>query len=171
MKKILLITLLTIISNQQAQAYDNKNIYHFTDETLDELSVECEKCYKQDYPDTPFPEKYQPLSKKRKLHYCMRKLLQTGEYEEEVWYRQANTKNLAEYNYIQRVGELPDEYYLIETYADRLVFIGEALDKKYAEEDRKKSQEKRKYFGRAGTALSFLNPVVGWVFTFFGIVS
>jgi hypothetical protein len=171
MKKILPILFLISFSSQQAQAYDNKNIYHFTDKTLEELLVKCEKYYKQDYPHTPFPEKYQALSKKHKLHYCMRKLLQTGEYEGDVWYRQANIKNSAEYQYVNNIGELPDEYYLIETYEDRMVFIGESLDKKYAENNRIKSQENRKYFSRAGSVLSFLNPVIGWVFTFFGAVS
>jgi hypothetical protein len=53
---------------------------------------------------------YYTLDMRKKLHFCMRKLMQTGDVYEERWYREGNMKDQNEKRCEREVGDLPDDY-------------------------------------------------------------
>ncbi|NBV06702.1 MAG: hypothetical protein EBS06_05650 [Proteobacteria bacterium] len=175
MKRIILVTICFLASAEVQAGFGGGvrgspyDLYNLPIAQVERLLVDCEKKYYPEYyATTPFPERYHALQTRQKLHYCMRKLMQTGDFEEDKWYRIGNINNGNENRYEQVVGhELPDEYYLIpiENYSERMEFLGKGMDQKYAEDEEKRRQELKKKFGWAANIVGFFNPILGGVFT------
>tara|TARA_R110000868_G_scaffold17344_1_gene76331 strand:+ start:12400 stop:12921 length:522 start_codon:yes stop_codon:yes gene_type:complete len=172
MKQILLITICLFISTEVQANYrgSDRDLYNLPQVQVNGLLSDCEKYYPEYYPKTHLPDRYYTLDNRRKLHFCMRKLIQTGDVYDESWYRMGNMKDSNEQRYEREVGEFPDEYYLITKYSEKMEFIGKGLDKKYADDDRKKRKELKDNFGLAANIVGFFNPILGWAFTGVGSV-
>lgn len=101
MKRILLITICFLASTEAKANFhgSNRDLYFLPISQVNDLLTDCEKIYPEYYPTTPFPERYHTLNARRKLHFCMRKLVQTGDVYEEEWYRTANGKDDSERMY------------------------------------------------------------------------
>lgn len=158
MKKILLFLLLLI---PHCAFASNENLYDFPDVWLNQLVPECEADYKEYYPKNPLPDKYRLLSRQQRLHYCMRMIIKTDDVEIPTWYRNANSRNRAENEYEREIDLLPDDYFLIKEYEDRMNFIGEALTKHYKEKEEAERQKGSIFLKYLGNAVGFVNPPVG----------
>lgn len=157
---ILAFTVMLLRSNSFAMGRD-ENIYLFPIETVTALLKDCELAYKDYYPASPFPEKYQTLSKRRKLHFCMKKIMETGDVHDSVWWKQTNMRNVREQEYEREISSLPDDYFLIESNEDKNKFLQMALDDKYKQDEEKKRQQTKSKMGWFANVIGIFNPVIG----------
>lgn len=188
MKKLLFVIFLFFY----AEGYcAENNLYRFASFQIEELTNFCEKAYLEEFSKDPLPDAYfnPKLPKARRLHYCLRRIVSTGNYQmnntlnefsystdegskrhssykrNDNWFHVSDKpRGDFEKEYVKLIGRLPDEYYLLATDEEQRNFINEVLLKYYDEEKNKERAKRKSLMNKISNAVGIVNPPLGYVF-------
>lgn len=129
MKKLLFSLILFYSFNSNANLH---RLHHFPKEWTDKLIKECEPLYFEEYAE--FPKQYYFLKDSDKVFFCLWKLEKAGyDYTEDLeysWYIvEKMPKKDAEFFYLRKFEEFPEEYYLLPRGNPRVEWIDAELKK------------------------------------------